>query len=239
VLCCGGKNSSHVNNKKKQDTKLPLGHTNNPNGRPVGARNKRTKEIFEALEARGDIDPIDYLSSVIANGTDPSLKIQAAGILAPYKHSKQSPAPTPRYFEHPVTVPEFLTVEDAERFLASIPVLLGNQQLDSQSAMELSTLTRAWLSAKYERDEMKLKMAAANADPNPVITIRGGLPVMPGCEGVIMPQLNGHQVNDTTLPLGPPDNGPCDAPSDAPVIESIADASDPPPGTPEEVPDAT
>ncbi len=77
--------------------------------------------------------------------------------------------------------------------------------------MELSTLTRNWLSAKYERDEMRLKMAAANADPNPVIQIRGGLPALPGTN-ITMPQINnGQKVTDPALPWGPPDNGPCDA----------------------------
>jgi Family of unknown function (DUF5681) len=202
------------------------GQVANPNGRPVGSRNKRTKELLDMLEARGDKDPLDFLSDIITNGTDPALKVQAAGIAIKYSHSQIAATPAPRYFEHPVTVSEFQTVEDAEKFLASIPVLLGSQQIDSQSAMELSTLTRAWLSAKYERDEMRIKMANANADNSPqVIEIRGGLPVMPGLEKVVMPKLNGHQVNDTTLPLGPPDNGPCEPSSDARTIESIADDS--------------
>ena len=90
-------------------------------------------------------------------------------------------------------------------------------------------MTRAWLSAKYERDEMHLKMLNANATPGEhVIRIEGGLPVMPGCEGVIMPNLTaGQRVNDHSLPLGPPDNGPCEPSFDAPVIKSIADDPDP------------
>jgi hypothetical protein len=158
-------------------------------------------------------------------------------MLAPYMHGKLGSIPPPRYFENPVTVPDFTTVEDAERFLASIPQLLGNQQIDSQSAMELSTLTRNWLSAKYERDEMRIKMANANADSTPqVIEIRGGLPALPGTN-ITMPDLNnGQRVNDSTLPLGPPDNGPCEPSSDTPMvsdrtaIESITnDSEDPPP----------
>ena len=89
-------------------------------------------------------------------------------------------------------------------------------------------MTRAWLSAKYERDEMRIKMAARMQTPPRASHIQGGLPVA-WTRSVIMPQLNGHQVNDTTLPLGPPDNGPCEPSSDAPVIKSIADDPDPPP----------
>jgi hypothetical protein len=192
----------------------------NPNGRPAGSRNKRTKELLDMLEARGDKDPLDFLSDVITNGTDPALKVQAAGIAIKYSHSQIAATPAPRYFEHPVTVPDFNTVEDAESFLASIPQLLGSQQLDSQSAMELSTLTRNWLSAIYERDEMHLKMLNANATPGEhVIRIEGGLPKLPGTN-TIMPDLNnGQRVNDSTLPLGPPDNGPGNGPCD-PIARS-------------------
>ena len=34
---------------------MPLGHTNNPTGRPVGSRNRRTNETFERLEENGQI----------------------------------------------------------------------------------------------------------------------------------------------------------------------------------------
>ena len=207
---------------------MPLGHTNNPIGRPPGSRNKRTQEVLDQIKARGDKDPLDALSEIITKNQDPSIVAQAANMLAPYVHSKRSAVLVPRYAEHPISVPEFLTVEDAEKFLGHIPVLVDRGELDFQSAQDFSTLTRNWLSAKYERDEMRIKMAAANAVPNPTITIKGGLPPLPGTS-VIMPQLNGHQVNDTTLPLGPPDNGPCEPSSDAPVIKSIADDPDPPP----------
>jgi hypothetical protein len=200
------------------------GNSANPNGRPVGSRNKRTKELFDKLEARGDKDPIDFLSEIVTTHPDPQLRIQAAGLLTPYKHSKQSPLPVPRYVEHPITLPDFVAVEDAEAFLGKIPQLVAAGELDFQSGLDLSTMTRAWLSAKYERDEMKLKMLAANADPNPTITIKGGLPPLPGTS-VIMPQLNGHLVNDTTLPLGPPDNGPCEPSSDARTNESVTNDS--------------
>jgi Family of unknown function (DUF5681) len=217
------------------------GNSANPNGRPVGSRNKRTKELFDKLEARGDKDPIDFLSEIVTTHPDPQLRIQAAGLLTPYKHSKQSPLPVPRYVEHPITLPDFVAVEDAEAFLGKIPQLVAAGELDFQSGLDLSTMTRAWLSAKYERDEMKLKMLAANADPNPTITIKGGLPVMPGLENMIMPNINnGQRVTDEALPWSnPPPELPqeprpntsliSEPSSDAPVIESIADDSEDPP----------
>jgi hypothetical protein len=81
------------------------GQSGNPAGRPKGSRNKRTQEIFDILEARGDKDPIDVLSDIITNSQDPYLKAQACNILAPYKHSKQSTTPAPRFIPEPITVP--------------------------------------------------------------------------------------------------------------------------------------
>ena len=92
------------------------GQVANPNGRPVGSRNKRTKELLEMLEARGDKDPLDFLSDIITNGTDPVLKVQAAGIAIKYSHSQIAATPAPRYVEHPITLPDFTAVEDGEFF---------------------------------------------------------------------------------------------------------------------------
>jgi hypothetical protein len=64
-----------------------LGVATNPNGHPKGSRNKRTEELFNILEGRGDKDPIDYLSDVVTNGKDAVLRTQAANYLLPYKHS--------------------------------------------------------------------------------------------------------------------------------------------------------
>jgi hypothetical protein len=53
-------------------------------GRPRGSRNRRTKEIFDRLEERGDLDPADLLSPIVTNTEEPKeLRIQAAGMLMP------------------------------------------------------------------------------------------------------------------------------------------------------------
>ena len=39
------------------------GHSGNPEGRPKGSRNKRTQEILDLIQGRGDKDPLDALSS--------------------------------------------------------------------------------------------------------------------------------------------------------------------------------
>ncbi len=127
-------------------------------------------------------------------------------MLAPYVHSKRGATIVPRYVEHPIDIPEFQTVEDAEKFLGIIPSLLNSGQLDAQLAQDYSTLTRNWLSAQYEKQEFRLKEANANYQPGEhVIKIQGGLPALPGTN-ILLPNINnGERVNDTTLPLGPPE----------------------------------
>ena len=46
---------------------MSLGHTNNPNGRPVGSRNRRTQEVLDLIQGRGDTDPLDALSNIRNN----------------------------------------------------------------------------------------------------------------------------------------------------------------------------
>jgi hypothetical protein len=178
---------------------LPIGHTNNPNGRPPGSRNKRTQEILDAIKSRGDKDPLDFLSEVITsnNTYSPELKVTAANYLTPYLHSKRSvAAPAPRYIDSPVQVPEFQSVDKAETFLASLPVMLGRGELDSQTALELSTLTRAWISARHEREELQMKQIAQGHGVE-TIRIEGGLPPLPGTD-IIMPVIDGG-LNGKTI----------------------------------------
>ena len=109
----------------------------NPNGRPKGSRNKRTLEILDLIQGRGDKDPLDALSEIVTTNKDAAIVATASNILAPYLHSKRSvAAPAPRYIDSPVQVPEFQSVDQAETFLASLPVLLGRGELDSQTALE-------------------------------------------------------------------------------------------------------
>jgi hypothetical protein len=170
------------------------GQSGNPEGRPKGSRNKRTQEILDLIQGRGDKDPLDALSDIITTNKDPSIVAQASNILAPYLHSKRSTTPAPRFFPEPITVPTFTTIEQAEDYLAQLPVLLGNCSLDSQSALELSTLVRNWIEAKLSHTSIDLKVQASGGLGDQIIRIEGGLPRLPGCERLIMPKLNGHEL---------------------------------------------
>ena len=155
------------------------GTTPNPRGRPPGSRNKRTQELLDLIQSRGDKDPLDFLSEVISgNGEYPAeLKVTASNILAPYVHSKRGALVAPRFIGEPVQVPDFQTTEDAEKFLADLSRRVGLGELDFQSGLDLSTMTKNWISAKYEREELQLKIAAqGHPGQDPIIRIRAVTP---------------------------------------------------------------
>jgi hypothetical protein len=168
----------------------------NPNGRPVGSRNPRTEEIWSRLEARGDLDPADVLSEMVSDKTlAKELRATAANYLLPYKYGKRGVIPVARFIPEQIEVPNFQTIQQAEDYLASIPVLLGRSELDSQTALELSTLTKNWLDAIYAHQEYDLKVQAQGGGPDTTIRIEGGMPQLPGTNIIGMeqyPTVNGH-----------------------------------------------
>src|SRR5215813_7051701 len=172
-------------------TSFVNGQIGNPNGRPLGSRNKRTKEIIQQIIESNNKDPLITLSEISSNDPDSAIRATAANMLAPYMHSKMQSTPAPRFVEELVVVPNFLSIEQAEDYLKQIPVLLGRGEIDSQTALELSTLVRNWILSIHARSELELKKISVDGPQEQTITIRGGLPVLPGCENLIMPQLNG------------------------------------------------
>jgi hypothetical protein len=128
--------------------------TNNPLGRPVGSRNKRTVELWGDLEKRGDLDPAKYLSSIVSDRNRPEeLRLQAAGLLMPYKYSKHGAIPEPPplvwvrqpvHLPHPHVTEIRQVVENIEYLsdlrrgggldLASADSLISDQRLHSRRA---------------------------------------------------------------------------------------------------------
>jgi hypothetical protein len=132
--------------------------------------------------------------------------------------------PTPRYVETPIQIPEFTDVSVAENFLAKLATLVAGSELDIQTGLELSELTRNWIESKNRARELELKTITIDGPGEQIIKIEGGLPVLPGCENLIMPQLNGHGSNGHALAAPEPA---------VPTIESSATDSVPaaPPGS--------
>src|SRR5262245_40418873 len=106
---------------------MPFDHGNtNGLGRPKGSRNKRTAELFARLDARGDIDSADFLSSIVTNPNEPQeQRIQASGLLLPYRHPKMGTVPMPRYVDQPIQLPDFQSLEEAEAYLKQLAVRMA------------------------------------------------------------------------------------------------------------------
>ena len=135
------------------------GSSGNPNGRPPGSRNKRTTEIWEILEQRGDKDPLDFLSDLVTNGKDEGLRVAAANYILPFKHSKRGPTPAPRYVEDAIAIPDFANIQEAQNFRADIARRSGAGELELQSALDISTLVKNWILSVTAQDELQLKIA--------------------------------------------------------------------------------
>ena len=209
-------------------TSFVNGQIGNPNGRPLGSRNKRTKEIIQQIIESNNKDPLITLSEISSTDPDSAIRATAANMLAPYMHSKMQNTPALRFVEELDIPTEFTHLSDAEAFLAKIAALVARGQLDIQSGLELSALAKNWIDAQYSREELAIKqLNAGTTEHEQTIRIEGGLPQLPGCENLIMPVLDGHATNGNGHALA--------APNDVPAIEAAPKAqnSEPPPQDPE------
>jgi hypothetical protein len=167
-------------------------------GRPPGSRNRRTQEILDLIKARGDKDPLEVLSDIASNSTNPDHRISASNSLAPYLHSKRGTSVAPRYVDDPIQVPNFTTIQEAQNFLADIARRSGSGELELQSANDISNLVKNWILSITAQDEYQLKLQAQGGGADTTIRITGGLPPLPGSNIIGMggeessPRLNGH-----------------------------------------------
>jgi hypothetical protein len=173
------------------------GHTFSP-GRRHGSRNKRTAEIFHRLETRGDIDPADLLSSIVTNPQEQQeLRIQAAGLLMPYKYGKHGSIPPLRYIDEPIHLPEPMTIEQANKNIAYISNLKAQGLIDLDFANSLIADNTTIANNLIAEEELKFKISPPETRDT-TITVVGGLPALPGTT-ITMPQLNGHTADARAL----------------------------------------
>jgi hypothetical protein len=195
------------------------GEVANPNGRPKGSRNKRTEDLWSRLEARGDKDPADILSSIASNENEPQeLRVQAANCLLPYKYGKHGSIIAPRYIEEPIDLPRPTTLEQANSNIALISEMKAQGRIDLDFANSLIADNRAIANNLIAEEELKIKIAnnrSLSADT--VIRLEGGLPPLPGTD-IIMPVING-ELNGKTIDHEPP----------RPAIEAPDQSTLPPP----------
>ena len=99
-------------------------------GRPPGAVNRRSEELRRRLRDRGDVDPADFLSSIVSSDKESTeLKTAAANYLLPYLYSKRGAVTPPRYVEESFDIPQFTHLSDAEQFLAKLAALSPGKRL--------------------------------------------------------------------------------------------------------------
>jgi hypothetical protein len=180
------------------------GQSGNPAGNTGhSTRRKGTREAFEAIKNAGYIDPLVNLAKIQHEGETESIRTSAAAALVPYVHPKLQSIPVPRFIDRPFKIPVFQTIDDAKNFLASIPNRIAAGELDLDFADSLTKSTVAWLQLQYAEMGIDLKAAAQGAsDRDTTIRILGGLPVMPGCENLMMP--TPEQINGNRYELPPP-----------------------------------
>jgi hypothetical protein len=174
------------------------------NGRPVGSRNIRTQVVLDKIKAAGYTDPLITLAQLQANSDDEAIRATAANMLAPYLHSKNATkpiAPDPVYFEAEA-LPRPRTIAQACDNIALLSEMKSTGKMDVATADSLINDQRIILNALV--DEAKLLAAQGDLSQEQKIVITGGLPVMPGCENLIMPQLNGHSLELSAIPAQDP-----------------------------------
>src|SRR5262249_51599302 len=172
-------------------TSFVNGQIGNPNGRPLGSRNKRTKEIIQQIIESNNKDPLITLSEISSSDPDSAIRATAANMLAPYMHSKMQSTPASRFVEESFDIPTFAHLSDAEQFLARIVALVSSGSLDIQTSLELSTLAKNWIDAQYAREELAIKQInSGTTEHEQVIRVTGGLPALPGTS-IVMPVLDG------------------------------------------------
>ena len=160
------------------------------------------KEIVEKIIALGLKDPLITLAELQHSDPDPSIRATAANMLAPYLHSKcmaKPVPPDPVYFEQAVSLPRPTTIRLACDNIALLTEMKSQGELDVASADSLINDQRIILNALVD----EAKLLAAQGDPSipQKIIIEGGLPQLPGCENLIMPeQLNGHSLELSATP---------------------------------------
>lgn len=184
------------------------GESGNPNGRPIGARNKRTKEIVQQIISSGATDPLVRLSELVSS-EDEFIAATASNMLAPFMHSKLMATPTPRYIENSITLPHQhpTSPQQVDANIAHIIQAFASGNLDLDFYNALLAGQREYIVSFKAREELP-----ANQD----IHVTGGLPALPGTN-ITMPQLNGHTVLGLVAPNDPPITPPQD-PDTPPAI---------------------
>jgi hypothetical protein len=126
------------------------GQSGNPRGRTPGAVvPKITLQAAALAAAKGDVDSLAFLRLVVsAEQLDVSARLTAAGLLAPYEHSRK----TRRKITEPLDLPKPATVEQAIENIAEIGKLAAAGKIGLDEANDLVGHQKAFVEAKVGTD---------------------------------------------------------------------------------------
>src|SRR5262245_15324184 len=160
------------------------GQSGNPKGRTPGRPNAKTRAVLEKLH--GVADSLALLGEMVASSEAPlALRVTAATALAPYQYPK-----APRLLRKKIDLPEPVTIEEATANIARIGVFAAARRIGLDEAADLVNIQRAYIEARTATDieQRMIVIEAALQQANialPGPQVVNGMPVMPGCEGVI------------------------------------------------------
>jgi hypothetical protein len=167
------------------------GQSGNPKGKAKGTTPTRAVPPPTAA-ALSDPDPLVFMARVMQSA-DCLLpyRLQAAGLLAPYKHSRM----VRRVIHTPLGIDPSITVEQATDAIARISSLMASGQLALDEGRDLIAAQEAFINARTTTEietrmralEEAVTAALRSNALRPTLEIEAGLPVMPGCENVLMP----------------------------------------------------
>ena len=216
----------------------------NPNGRPRSRiDSKKVQKVrTEALTAVAEFVAAD--PTVAGTPTEPrsavqilrdfandpnvqtSLRISAAAAAAPYEQPKLLAVPDPVFLDTQIVLPrpEPSTIDQMNANIWHIHQLKLSGQIDREWGDNLINDQRAL--GNNIIDQNKLAASTGDTTGEQIIRIQGGLPTLPGCEALLMPQLNGngHDPNgmlppQPVIPSGPQTNS-------SPVIQTMTTKAD-------------
>jgi hypothetical protein len=205
---------------------LHPGQTNNPNGRPEGARNRRTAAVLDLIDERGDRDPIDIASEKANDATlSPEQRAPYVKLVADYKHSKMGAAVPRSYLTEPIE-PPFVPPKSFHEINQNKAYLDG---LWNAGRLDLASYNRACASQQEYANNIEAELKQIQAQggaSDQTIRIQGGLLPLPGTDVIMddtavgrvngnngnvidhMPSNDSENGQNVTQPLPTPDEPP-------------------------------